>query len=97
VIVWTDGEEIVITHNWHCECGFCKMENSRMFAVKLKVGWITRWKSNKSNEFPKIYCNNKGNWKPFPKKRDKRLSKNSILYSYKAPFIVNPCAKIDDA
>ena len=44
------------------------MENSRMYAVKLKVGWIARWKSQKwVSEFPKMY-NHKGIWRPFPKK-----------------------------
>ena len=67
MIVWSDGE-IVITHNWHCDCGFCKMENSRMFAVKMKVGWIKRLKSEKwISDFPRMY-NHNGIWRPFPKK-----------------------------
>lgn len=71
VSVWSDGE-IDYLHPRMCRCAFCKLERSRQEAVKMKVGWITRFKSKKwISEFPKMY-NHNGNWRPFPKKRKKR-------------------------
>ena len=70
VNVSTDGE-IDYIHRWHCKCGFCKMENSRNYALKLKVGWIIRLKSEKwISKFPKIN-KHKGNWRPFPEVNSK--------------------------
>ena len=89
VIVWTDGES-VIEHPAMCRCGFCKLDYSRGFAVKVLVGWVTRLRSEKwVSDYPRMN-NHKGIWRPSPTKKFSYIKKYNILLRIRPEIVKKP-------
>ena len=66
------------------------MEKSRMYAVKLLVGWITRWKSEKwISDFPKMN-NHQGIWRPSPTKKFSYIKKYNIMLRIRPEIVEKP-------
>jgi len=62
---------IVISHPWHCQCGFCIMDHIMQNNVKKKCGWYSRHHSTDPT-VGLMAKPRKGQWRKFPKRRIKK-------------------------